>query len=245
MRNDQIRCGCGSGLRRARCCELNSAALPAPEAERHLGPLIERARQAYAEADLAIAEQLCLDVLELSPGQLEGHTLLYELRKSQQHHAAAEVLLSRVVVLHPNTFWATSELALGPLRKGRIAEAELHARNAVRIAPKNPQSHNLLGMILTEANRPQVGEFHYRRVLELTKPVIRVGPTGRSRSTVRARFRAAGPRRTIGSWRSKRASGARSAARRMHEHTRGQPGLAYMADQAAELAARLRRFFIA
>ena len=25
-----------------------------------------------------------------------------------------------------------------------------------------------MGMILTEANRPQVGEYHYRRVLELT-----------------------------------------------------------------------------
>ena len=38
----------------------------------------------------------------------------------------------------------------------------------MRIAPENPQAHNLMGMIMTEANRPQVGEYHYRRVLELT-----------------------------------------------------------------------------
>ena len=63
---------------------------------------------------------------------------------------------------------ATNELALILLGKGNLAEAEHHARNAVRIAPENPQAHNLMGMILTEANRPQVGEYHYRRVLELT-----------------------------------------------------------------------------
>src|SRR5260370_27136058 len=45
----------------------------------------------------------------------------------------------------------------------------MHARNAVRIAPENPQSHNLLGMIMTEANRPRIGEYHYRKVIELTR----------------------------------------------------------------------------
>ncbi len=38
----------------------------------------------------------------------------------------------------------------------------------MRIAPANPQAHNLLGMIFTEAQRPQIGEYHYRRVLELS-----------------------------------------------------------------------------
>lgn len=63
---------------------------------------------------------------------------------------------------------ATNELALILIGKGSLADAEYHARNAVRIAPENPQAHDLMGMILTEANRPQIGEYHYRRVLELT-----------------------------------------------------------------------------
>jgi Flp pilus assembly protein TadD len=54
------------------------------------------------------------------------------------------------------------------LGRGNLAEGEVHARNAVRIAPENPQAHNLMGMILTEAQRPAVAEFHYRRVLELS-----------------------------------------------------------------------------
>jgi len=72
-----------------------------------------------------------------------------------------------MVALDPNNVWATQELALLLFGKGDFAEAEAHARNAVRIAPADAQSHNLMGMILTEANRPQVGEYHYRRVIEI------------------------------------------------------------------------------
>ena len=72
-----------------------------------------------------------------------------------------------MVALYPNDFWATNELTLLLLGKGALAEAEVHARNAVRIAPENAQSHHLMGMIMTEINRPQIGEYHYRRALEL------------------------------------------------------------------------------
>ncbi|HTZ67563.1 MAG TPA: sulfotransferase, partial [Roseiarcus sp.] len=33
--------------------------------------------------------------------------------------------------------------------------------------PTDAQSHNLMGMIMTEAHRPQVGEHHYRRAMKL------------------------------------------------------------------------------
>ncbi|MBV9783928.1 MAG: sulfotransferase [Acidisphaera sp.] len=166
---DQRLCPCGSGLRRARCCDLNLASLGPPEASRHLLPLVERAREAVREGMNEAAEKLCLEVLELAPGQLEALALLFELRRAQGVHAAAEALLRRIVGINPNIFWATNELTLLLLNRGSLAEAELHARNAVRIAPENPQSHNLMGMVLTEGNRPRIGEYHYRRVLELTE----------------------------------------------------------------------------
>src|SRR6185437_970571 len=77
-------------------------------------------------------------------------------------------LLRRIVHFDPNNFAATNELTLMLLGKGAVQEAEVHARNAVRIAPQNPQAHNLMGMIMTEAQRPPVGEYHYRKVLELS-----------------------------------------------------------------------------
>jgi tetratricopeptide (TPR) repeat protein len=101
-------------------------------------------------------------------GQPDALAILYRLCRAGGRANAAEALLRRIVLLHPNTFWATHELGLALLAKGAVAEAEMHARNAVRVAPENPQSHNLLGMVLTEANRPQIGEYHYRQVLELS-----------------------------------------------------------------------------
>lgn len=162
-------CPCGSGLRAIRCCSLQLGALPPAESTRHLVPLVERAIAAHRQGATETAERLCLDVLELAPDRPGALSVLYEIRKAQGKAQAAEALIRRIVALDPNNLVATNELALILLGKGSLAEAEVQARNAVRIAPENPQAHNLMGMIMTEANRPQIGEYHYRRVLELTE----------------------------------------------------------------------------
>jgi tetratricopeptide (TPR) repeat protein len=94
--------------------------------------------------------------------------ILCQLRRRAGHEQAALVLLQRLVAVAPNHVQATQELALLLFQRGDLAGAEHHARNAIRLAPVDPHSHNLMGMILTEAQRPQIGEFHYRRVLELS-----------------------------------------------------------------------------
>ena len=162
-------CACSSGLSRTRCCEVNLASLGAREASRHLAPLEERAAEAQRGGSTEEAERLALDVLELAPGRGRALAILYEIRKAQGKSEASAALIRRLVALEPNNFWATNELTLLLLGRGNVAEAERHARNAVRIAPENPQAHNLMGMIMTEANRPQIGEYHYRRVLELAE----------------------------------------------------------------------------
>src|SRR5271166_6001954 len=169
MASDPRLCACGSGLRAVRCCQLDPAILPPAEAARPLAPVVERAAELHRQDNPGDAERLCLEVLELAPGQLDALSLLYRIRRAGGAERAAETLLRRIVALYPNTFWATNELTLALLGRGAIAEAEVHARNAVRIAPENPQAHNLMGMIMTEANRPQIGEYHYRRVLELSE----------------------------------------------------------------------------
>lgn len=162
-------CPCGSGLRLTRCCQLDLSLLPPAGAAVPLRPLIERAGERHAQGAVEEAEKLCLEILELAPTQLDALSLLYRIRKAAGVGSAADALLRRIVQLHPNTLWATQELALMLFGRGAILDGELHARNAVRIAPEAPQSHNLLGMVLTEANRPQPGEFHYRKVLELSR----------------------------------------------------------------------------
>jgi tetratricopeptide (TPR) repeat protein len=161
-------CPCGSGLRPERCCALQAGSIPPAEATRHLVPLVERAIQAYQQSAKDVAEQLCLDVLELAPDRPGALSVLYSIRKEQGKAAAAEALLRRLVHFEPNNFEATNEIALMLLGKGALGEAELHARNAVRIAPQAPQAHNLMGMIMTEAQRPRLGEYHYRQVLAIS-----------------------------------------------------------------------------
>ena len=108
-------------------------------------------------------------MLELAPGPDDALTLLYNIRKAQGGRCRGRGAVAAASCrIDPNNFWATNELALIAARQGGDSpRREIHARNAVRIAPENPQSHNLMGMIMTEANRPQIGEYHYRRVLEL------------------------------------------------------------------------------
>jgi tetratricopeptide (TPR) repeat protein len=161
-------CPCGSGLRPARCCALQPAAIPAAEATSHLVPLVERAIQAYRQGARDVAERLCLDVLELAPDRPGALSLLYSIRKEEGKLAAADALIRRMVHFDPNNFEATNELALRLLGRGALGEAEAHARNAVRIAPRAPQAHNLMGMIMTEAQRTRLGEYHYRQVLEIS-----------------------------------------------------------------------------
>jgi len=163
-----LQCPCGSGLRPLRCCSWRAGDRSATDAARHLLPLVDEAARAEAAGDLATAERLCLDVLELAPDCIPALGRLCDIRKCQARPEAAEALLRRIVTLAPNNLAATQDLALMLFGRGNLAEAEVNARNAIRIAPESPQAHNLLGMILTESNRPQAGEYHYRRVLELT-----------------------------------------------------------------------------
>jgi tetratricopeptide (TPR) repeat protein len=161
-------CSCASGLSRARCCELNLATLGVREASRHLAPLEERAAQEQKNGATEAAERLALDVLELAPGRARALAILYEIRKAQGKTEASAALIRRLVALEPNNFWATNELTLLLLGRGNVHDAEGHARNAVRIAPENAQAHYLMGMVLTEAHRPAIGEYHYYRALELS-----------------------------------------------------------------------------
>jgi tetratricopeptide (TPR) repeat protein len=162
-------CPCGSGLRPARCCALQRGAIPSGDSIRHLVPLVERAIQAYQQGAKDTAERLCLDVLELSPDRPGALSVLYSIRKEEGKLAAADALIRRLVHFDPNNFQATNELALRLLARGALGEAEIHARNAIRIAPRVPQAHNLMGMIMTEAQRTRLSEYHYRQVLEISR----------------------------------------------------------------------------
>src|SRR5260221_8173442 len=143
--------------------------MPAAPPDPALQRLVEQAYAAHDLGQAAEAEEICLKVLERAPLQPGALAKLFEIRKAQGNASAAEALAGRLVMLDPNNLAATSELALLLFNRGDLADAELHARNAVRLGPQDAQAPNLMGMTLTEANRPQVGEYHYRAAVALLK----------------------------------------------------------------------------
>ena len=161
-------CACGSGLRSCRCCELDPGFTAPPEARVQVDKVADCAARALASGDAVAAEAGSLEALDIAPRFPSALWILYQIRRRAGHEQAALTLLQRLVAVAPNNVDATQELALLLFQRGDVAAAEHHARNAMRLAPLNPVSHNLMGMILTEAQRPHIGEFHYRRVLEIT-----------------------------------------------------------------------------
>jgi len=166
---DHRLCACGSGLRAVRCCEMEPSTLPHSDADQRLVSLVEGAVELHRLGKSPTAEKVCLEVLELAPHHLEALSLLYRIRRANGHERSARSLLRRIVTLHPAAFWAVNELILVLLREGDVAEAEIHARRALQNAAENPQSHNLMGMVMTQGNRPRSGEYHYRQVLAISR----------------------------------------------------------------------------
>lgn len=163
------RCGCGSGLRAIRCCQLTDLKAPSTTPQR-IEARTERAADAFDRGDTGTALQLCLAILDEAPAHADALIILACLLQRSGPLDAAIAVLRRVQRLRPDDVATVLDLARLSLRALRLPEAESQARNAVRLAPDNPASHALLAIALTESHRPQAGEFHYRQALGLAGP---------------------------------------------------------------------------
>ena len=138
-------------------------------------PLVAEGKAAFEKDDLTLAELRAMQALQQVPDHLEGLILLYQCRKkNNQIGPQLEGLLRAIVRKNPNLLWATSELAFMLFARGERVECEAYARKAIRLAPRNPQVHGIMGLILTETNRALAGEYHFRKALELSGENTRV-----------------------------------------------------------------------
>jgi tetratricopeptide (TPR) repeat protein len=138
-------------------------------------PVVAEGQAALEKGDLTLAELRALQALQLVPDHLDALVLLYQCRRrSNQTGPALENVLRAIVKKNPNLLWATSELAYMLFARGERVECETHARNAIRLAPRNPQAHGIMGLILTETNRALAGEYHFRKAIELAGENTRV-----------------------------------------------------------------------
>src|ERR1700678_943069 len=135
---------------------------------RTVDPLVGDGKAALERGDLNLAELRAMQALQQVPDHLEGLMLLYQCRRrNNQSGLPVENVLRRIVRRDPNILWATADLAFMLFSRGERVECETHARNALRLAPRNAQAHGIMGLILTETNRAIAGEFHFRRAIEI------------------------------------------------------------------------------
>jgi tetratricopeptide (TPR) repeat protein len=169
MLNTEI-CPCGSGLRKLRCCDADFTAAPNDAAMELLTQKAAEATTLFNEKKHPEAEALALKLLDLAPNLRPALRVLFEIRRTQNKQPATEALARRLANLPAdNTTTAGAQLQLAQLLvgQGRHLEAEPAARIAVKLSPREPTVHHVMGVILTETGRLRAGEQHYRKALRL------------------------------------------------------------------------------
>jgi len=130
--------------------------------------LIVQGRAALKDGDVDCAGLCARQALEHGGEQLNALLLLHDvLGEEGADGRAREDVLRRILRQNPNLLLPTTELAYLLFSRGERAECERHARDALRLAPRNSRAHGIMGLILTETGRAAAGEIHLRRAIAI------------------------------------------------------------------------------
>jgi tetratricopeptide (TPR) repeat protein len=158
-------------LRRVRCCDYDPAALPERASLDTLNPMGDEATKLFNDKKPAEAAALALKILDLAPNHRAALRVLFEVRRAENRPKAAEALARRLASLPadgpPIAAAANLQLAQLLVGQGRHLDAEPSSRAALKLSPRDPTAHHVMGVILTETGRLRAGETHYRRALAL------------------------------------------------------------------------------
>lgn len=169
--NSDSACSCTSGLLHGSCCGATDIKAPNAQQIASLEGNFREAVARFKAKDITGAEAYCAGVLNRAPGHHRALRMLFEIQKLRGNDGATVVLLQRLGRLRPNDGDLACDLSMLLYKRRDLPAALKQARNAVRLNPKNPQAHNLMGMVLTDLNRLPPGEYHYRKALALHRPI--------------------------------------------------------------------------
>jgi predicted O-linked N-acetylglucosamine transferase (SPINDLY family) len=145
---------------KARPAEPNGKRLPlqsSPNAAVAAPPIhdgMDAARQHYQRGDRQRAEQLCLEILEAAPNQIDALHLLAAIA-SQTHRDDQAINFLEAVLRHePDCAAAHNNLGNLFAKQRKLAEAAASFREAARLQPESAVAHNNLGNALREQGLP-------------------------------------------------------------------------------------------
>ncbi|MDE8348422.1 MAG: sulfotransferase [Acidocella sp.] len=170
MLNTEL-CACGSGLRGIRCCGADFTAVPDATSLEILNPKAVEATNLFNEKNFRDAEALALKILDIAPNQRAALRVLFEIRRAENKPGVAEVLARRLASIpaESNAVAAAAQLHLAQMlvAQSRHADAEPAAQAAVKLSPRDANTHHVMGVVLTETGQVHAGERHYRTAMRL------------------------------------------------------------------------------
>lgn len=166
---DATLCTCGSGLRAARCCELDASFRADPENHVFLAEQIKSVRTARSAGKNREAIQSLLKILDLAPFYTEALETLFDIRMTEGNKSAALALVERILMLLPENAPALSKYAELLLSQGEHQKAAKIASKGLLLAPRNHFFHQILGLGYTTLGQLQAGDYHYHQALALSQ----------------------------------------------------------------------------
>lgn len=132
-----------------------------------LAEAIHLARQHQQAGNLAEAEAICRQVLQVESQQVEALYLLSVIAIQVGRADLAIEHVRQVIERHPDYVPAYNLLGAALALEGKTAEAIVQYQHALRLKPDSPETHSNLGMALQQQGRLDEAIAHFRQAVQL------------------------------------------------------------------------------
>ncbi len=112
--------------------------------------MIEEGAGLFKEDNLADAEQIFLDIIRLSPKEVEAYEYLGEIYLARKEYDHAIETLKFALELNPNDDRIYLDLGSVFEQQGNLERAIEHYKQCVKLAPNNPRNLNALLLVSIE-----------------------------------------------------------------------------------------------
>jgi tetratricopeptide (TPR) repeat protein len=128
-----------------------------------LSPRLEAARGHIQAGAFAQGEQICRQILQVEPQQVEAWHLLGMALQGCGNHQGAIDAYQRALGLQPDSVEAHQQLAQVLTAQGRRREAITHYRHALRLRPNHAEVMAQLGLVLAEEGQRDEAVVYLRQ----------------------------------------------------------------------------------
>lgn len=122
--------------------------------------------ESYKEGNLLKAENICREILDVQPNNMDALYFLAEICYSSQKYDLAIEYIKNVLQYNPANAEAYNNLGLIYQEKEQFNEAVEYYEKALQLNPNLPDSYLNLGFVLQKTGRIDEGIIYYKKALK-------------------------------------------------------------------------------